>query len=135
MTRAAQRSKRKPWAEVSVILLDDPAITDAHLRCFGRPHNTDVISQAYRPDPSSNAWSGDILINVAAAYRRTADRTDAGRELALYVAHGCDHLVGGRDDTPARRRAMLARNHRALVAARRAKLTLDLFARTPARTP
>lgn len=135
MTRAARRSRRKPWAEVSVVLLDDPEITDANLRCFGRPRTTDVISQAYRPDPSSAAWSGDILVNVSAALRRTSNPAAAGRELALYIAHGCDHLLGGRDDTPARRRAMLARNRRALAAACRAGLTLNLIAGPLTRTP
>ncbi len=127
MTRAARRSRRKRWDEITLVLFDDRSIAAANARCFGSTSVTDVISQAYRPDPSAKGWSGEILVNVAAALRRTPNLLAAGAELALYVAHGCDHLAGGRDDTPARRRAMLARNRRALAAARRAGFSLDLL--------
>ncbi|MCX7819307.1 MAG: rRNA maturation RNase YbeY [Kiritimatiellae bacterium] len=135
MTRAARRSRRRRWAEVTLILLNDRAISRAHARCFGAPQSTDVISQAYRPDAISAEWCGEILVNVAAALRRSKNPAGASRELALYVAHGCDHLTGGRDDTPARRRAMLARNRRALKAARAAGLSLHLLGPPAASSP
>lgn len=133
MMRVARQSRRKRWDEITVVLLDDRSIAEANARCFGRPEVTDVISQAYRPDPATTGWCGEVLVNVSAATRRGGDRIAAGRELALYLAHGCDHLVGNCDDTPSRRRAMLARNRRALRGACRAGFSLDLIRPQPPR--
>jgi ssRNA-specific RNase YbeY (16S rRNA maturation enzyme) len=95
---------------------------------FGRPRPTDVISQAYRPAPGAAAWTGDILVNV----QRAAQMRSPDAELALYVAHGCDHLCGGRDGTPAARARMLRRERAWLRQARREGLPVDrLLAGTP----
>ena len=114
MTRASSRSGPKAWDEVTVVLLDDATIAPANARVFGRDRPTDVITQAYRPPPGRTAWTGEILVNVERA--TTLPRPSA--ELALYIAHGCDHLCGGRDGSPAARARMLRREKRWLRAAR-----------------
>ena len=127
MTRASSRSGPRAWDDVAVVLLDDASIAAANALVFGRPAPTDVISQAYRPAPGGTAWSGEILVNA----ERAARFADPCGELALYVAHGCDHLCGGRDGTPAARARMLRRERRWLRDARHRGLALDrLAART-----
>jgi rRNA maturation RNase YbeY len=121
MTLASSRSGPRAWAEIDVVLLDDRGIAEANARVFGRDRTTDVISQAYRPPPGSAAWTGDILVNA----ERAALMADRDAELALYVAHGCDHLCGGRDGTPAARARMLRREQRWLRDARCAGLPVD----------
>ncbi len=121
MTRASSRNGPKAWGEIVVVLLDDAAITGANARVFGRDTPTDVISQAYRPAPGSDAWTGEILVNAERAGRCTRPAS----ELALYVAHGCDHLCGGHDETPAARRRMLDRERRWVRDARLAGLPVD----------
>jgi rRNA maturation RNase YbeY len=121
MTRALSRSGPRAWGEIDVVLLDDAAIAGANARVFGRETPTDVISQAYRPAPGCKAWTGEILVNAERAGRHDSPAS----ELALYIAHGCDHLCGGRDGTPAARRRMLDRERRWLRDARRAGLPVD----------
>ncbi len=121
MTRASSRSGPTAWDEIAVVLLDDASIAAANARVFGRPRPTDVISQAYRPAPGAAAWTGDILVNV----QRAAGMRDPDAELALYVAHGCDHLCGGRDGTPAARARMLRRERAWLRQARREDFPVD----------
>lgn len=119
MTRASSRSRPIVWDELTVTLTDDAGIADANRRCFGRDHPTDVISQAYAALPGESGARGDIVVNVQRAAAATV-RTNPDAELALYVAHGCDHLTGGRDDTPTGRARMLRRERRWLADARRA---------------
>lgn len=101
-----------------MILAGDAGIAAAHARCFGAPAVTDVISQAYRPLSPSDGWRGDIVVNVRRA-AAIGGSHGADDELALYIAHGCDHLCGARDDTPRRRAAMLRRERAWLAAFRR----------------
>ena len=78
--------------------------------CFGVRVQTDVVSQAYAAVPGVGAATAELILNAERA--RAEGRTRAGgpaRELALYLAHGLDHLAGADDDTPARRRAMRRR--------------------------
>jgi len=51
------------------------------------------------------------------------------RELALYLAHGCDHLAGADDATPRQRAAMRRRELRWLRAAAHADLLMGLFSK------
>ena len=78
--------------------------------CFGVRMQTDVVVQAYAAVPGVSAASAEIVLNADRA--RAEGRRRAGgpaRELALYLAHGLDHLAGASDHTPARRRAMRRR--------------------------
>jgi len=99
------------WGEVSVVLVGDKqsrAVNRAHL---GHDYATDVISFNFDPVPGEpeNEVSGEIVINVELAFRLGPDYKGPDHELALYLAHGCDHLAGADDNTPARRRQMRRR--------------------------
>lgn len=74
-------------------------------RFFGRRETTDVISLPLASVPGDDGkTSGEIFVNAEQAIRG-ADAIKGGRsrnwdlskELALYIAHGCDHLTGASD--------------------------------------
>ena len=108
MQAATRRGRPQDWSALTLVLLDHPGIVAANQRVFGRDYVTDVISQAFRPLPGpASGWSGELFLNVEQAAAEGAHRPGGvDGELAFYLAHGCDHLTGGRDDTPAQRAAM-----------------------------
>jgi len=76
-----------------------------------------VLSFRYDAIPGEPAgYSGELVINAQLAAEEGAQRpTSGGRawgppyELALYLAHGCDHLVGYDDGDAAGSRRMRRR--------------------------
>lgn len=94
------------WEEVTLILTDDNGITQANREFFGKDHPTDVISFRCEAIPGEEGATGDLLVNVECALREGPQHDGIHRELALYIAHGFDHLSGADDDTPAHRAAM-----------------------------
>ena len=99
-----------PCGELTVVLTDDAAMPAYKAGCFGVRAQTDVVTQAYAAVPGVCAATAELIVNAERA--REEGRRRAGgpaRELALYLAHGLDHLAGRDDDTPARRRAMRRR--------------------------
>ena len=99
-----------PCAELTVVLTDDAAMPAYKAGCFGVRVQTDVVTQAYAAVPGVCAATAELIVNAERA--RVEGRRRAGgsaRELALYLAHGLDHLAGRDDDVPARRRAMRRR--------------------------
>ena len=96
------------WSEIALIVTNDGGITPVNRATFGKDEPTDVISLTYHGMPGeSSASAGEIFVNAerALAIGRTAQ--GAGRELALYIAHGLHHLAGASDRTPALRKSML----------------------------
>lgn len=91
------------------MLTDDDGIRAVNSALFDRHRPTDVISIAYASGPHAGGQSAEVFVNVerALAVARRAARASA--ELALYIAHGIDHLAGAVDRTPAQRRRMLTR--------------------------
>jgi len=90
-----------------LLLTDDAGITQTNREFFGKDRPTDVISFRYDPIPGEeNEATGDLIVNVECAVREGAAHDGADAELALYIAHGFDHLSGADDDTPTRRTAM-----------------------------
>jgi len=113
---------------LEILLTDDVGIGAANRAVFGRDYVTDVISLAYPPLPGEQGGAGELIINIALAAREGARRAGGpGRELALYLAHGCDHLAGADDATPRQRAAMRRRELRWLRAAARGGLLCGLF--------
>ncbi|MCF7849069.1 MAG: rRNA maturation RNase YbeY [Kiritimatiellales bacterium] len=95
------------WSEITVLLVDDLLITEINRDYFGKNRPTDVISFRYEPVPGeAGALSGDIMINVQRAVSEGRKRGNVSRELALYIAHGINHLGGADDDTPEKRKKM-----------------------------
>jgi rRNA maturation RNase YbeY len=94
------------WHEVSLLLTDDAGITQYNREFFGKDRPTDVISFRSEPVPGEEGTTGDLIVNVECALREGPQHGGANAELALYIAHGFDHLSGADDNTPARRAAM-----------------------------
>ena len=99
-----------PFAELAIVLTDDAAMPAYKAGCFGLRVQTDVVAQAYAAVPGVCAATAELVVNAERA-RAEGRRRPGGpaRELALYLAHGLDHLAGADDDVPARRRAMRRR--------------------------
>ena len=111
---AASRGAR-PWRELVVILTDDAGIEPINLRILQHAGSTDVISQRYEALPGEpDGMRGELLVNVERAWQVGCERRgwSASRELALYIAHGCDHLNDADDATPAERQRMRQRELR-----------------------
>jgi rRNA maturation RNase YbeY len=98
------------FGELTVVLTDDAAMPAYKEGCFGMRRQTDVVSQSYAAVPGVCPATAELVINAQRA-KQEGQRRSGGpaRELALYLAHGLDHLAGHDDDTPARRRAMRRR--------------------------
>ena len=107
-----------PFAELTVTLTDDAAMPAYKAGCFGVRRQTDVVTQAYEAVPGVCAATAEIILNAERARQEGRARPGGpARELALYLAHGLDHLAGAEDNTPARRRAMRRRETEWLNAA------------------
>ena len=84
-----------------------------------RDEVTDVLSFDYAPLPGeTDTPSAEIVVNVERARRVGPRYGGVDRELALYIAHGCNHLTGADDSTIRDRERMRRRERRWLTAAR-----------------
>jgi probable rRNA maturation factor len=123
-----QRTAPKSWGEITLILVDDEGITQPNAEYFGKNRPTDVISFRYDAIPGEEeSFTGDLIVNVDRATQEGAKRDGKEHELALYIAHGFDHLAGSEDDTPEKRAAMLATEIQWLEDALQEKILLPLF--------
>jgi rRNA maturation RNase YbeY len=110
MQRVKALGPQRQWDDISVVLTDDDGIRPVNRDYLGSPEVTDVISFCYEPMPGQGTGHGaEIIVNVQRAEERG---TRASRELALYIAHGCDHLTGATDDDDAGRARMRRRELR-----------------------
>ena len=91
-----------PLAELSVVLVDEPAMAELHEKWMGEPGPTDVLSfpmDELRPgredEDLSEGLLGDVVLCPQVAQRQA---TVAGHsrddELALLLTHGVLHLLG-----------------------------------------
>lgn len=95
------------WSEVCIVLVNDAGIVQTNREYFGKNRPTDVISFRYDPVPGEDdSWSGDLIINIDRAAQEGTARGKVDYELALYIAHGFDHLTGAEDNTDEKRNAM-----------------------------
>ena len=107
-----------------MLLMDNAGIKRVNRALFGRHEVTDVISQRYDPMPGLDGrHGGEVFVNVQRAAERAASirskargrsgkprAWDESRELALYIAHGCNHLTGAEDAEAAGRSRMRRRD-------------------------
>jgi len=134
MRKTQALNPERAWQALTILLLDDARIASAHAAVFGDPSPTDVISLAYRPLPGGHGWTAEVLINVEQACREGVRRAGGiARELALYLAHGCDHLSGADDATPQERRRMRRRENMWLAEPAIRSLWSQLIQRPPER--
>jgi probable rRNA maturation factor len=94
------------WQEVTLLLTDDSGITQYNREFFGKDRATDVISFRSEPVPGEDGVTGDLIVNVERAVQEGPNHDGISAELALYIAHGFNHLSGADDNTPAKRAAM-----------------------------
>ena len=100
------------WREVTVHLLDDAGIAPVNAAIMAHEGAADVVTQRYDTIPGEpDGLTGELFVNVERAVCAAPRRADwsADRELALYLAHGFDHLTGADDRTPAERTRMRRR--------------------------
>ena len=108
----ARRAGEPAWQEVTIHLLDDSGIAPVNSAIMAHEGATDVITQRYEPIPGEpEGLTGELFVNVERAARAAPRRSgwSADRELALYIAHGFDHLTGESDHTPRGRTRMRRR--------------------------
>lgn len=107
----ARNRRRETWAEVILVLTDDNGIRQVNRLHLNHDCATDVITYAYRPLPGEQRrrTCGEVFVNAEQAFRVGPLYGGVARELALYMAHGCDHLAGASDLTLTERRKMRRR--------------------------
>ncbi len=106
-----------PEAELSVVLGDDAWIQELNETYKQKRAATDVLAfpQDAVPD-GERPLLGDIAISAETAERQAKELGHSlRRELEILLTHGILHLTGWRDDTPARRRRMMARTEQLLA--------------------
>ncbi len=112
MTCAAKRSATS-WDEISLVITDDNGIRPVNKAYMSHDTATDVVSIAFAPTFPHSPLCGEIIVNArrAAEVAHYAHWTPS-QELALYIAHGCDHLSGEDDTTPEEQKRMHRRELR-----------------------
>jgi len=129
---AVGEGQPRAWNEVTLVLTDNEGIEPVNRVHLSRQGATDVVSFTYPPMPGEgDGRTGEVLVNVQRAIERTVSRKnwDSSKELALYIAHGFDHLTGGRDRTVTGRARMRRTELRWLRQASILGLTNDLITR------
>ena len=94
-------------AEISVAIVDDSRMHALNRQYLDHDYPTDVLSFVLEHDAAAGSLEGEIIASADYAAREAARygwTTDD--ELLLYVIHGCLHLVGHEDHTPAAQTAM-----------------------------
>lgn len=114
MNRARRLDRNTAWGDISVVLTRDGHIAEVKQQVFGLDEVTDVIALRYDPIPGIEEVStAELFVNVERAVEASARQSwDVSKELALYLAHGCDHLAGQSDDTETERNRMRRRELR-----------------------
>lgn len=100
----------RPDAEVSVLLVDDPAIHAMNRQWRGYDKPTDVLSWPLEQEflsPEGEDALGDVVISFDTAQRQALAREwTVEEETALLLIHGILHLLGHEDESEAGSNAM-----------------------------
>jgi probable rRNA maturation factor len=112
-----------PQAELSVVLVDEPAMEQLHVQWMDEPGPTDVLSfpmDELRPgvdgEESAPGLLGDVVLcpQVAARQARQAGHTTQD-ELLLLTTHGILHLLGYDHAEPDEEREMFGLQRKLLL--------------------
>lgn len=111
MMQALEAVPQRQFHTVTLHLVDDPRMTEINRSVFHREGSTDVIALSYDPIPGEPPLlEGEIFLNVEQADHISQTGIPLHREVALYLAHACDHLAGSEDDTDEKKETMIKRN-------------------------
>ncbi len=106
-------------SELSLVLLDDPAMAELNRRYRSREGPTDVLSFSLlegRYPEFRGRLLGDVVIGIDTAARHAADRgASLDDELLRLLVHGVLHLLGHDHEEPAEARRMRAAERRLLA--------------------
>jgi probable rRNA maturation factor len=105
-----------PQAELSLLLVDEPAMERLHVQWMDEPGPTDVLSfpmDELRPTPDGQdpapGLLGDVVLCPSVAERQgTVAGHGARAELHVLTTHGILHLLGYDHAEPAEEREMFA---------------------------
>jgi probable rRNA maturation factor len=117
------RMRVSPQAELSVILVDEPAMERLHIQWMDEPGPTDVLSfpmDELRPGSETEETPagllGDIVLCPQVAERQaTAAGHSRADELLLLATHGILHLLGYDHAEPAEEKRMFDLQRRLLL--------------------
>jgi probable rRNA maturation factor len=117
------RLRIHPQAELSVVLVDEAAMTDLHVRWMDEPGPTDVLSfpmdelrQPQDDEEPEPGMLGDVVLCPQVAGRQAADAGHSrDDELALLLTHGILHLLGYDHAEPAEHAEMFGLQARLLA--------------------
>jgi len=88
-------------SEISIALVDDPAIRILNKQYLDHDYETDVISFVLESDEQSGSMTGQLIVSTDTAARLANEVGGTmADELLLYVVHGTLHLVGYDDKDP-----------------------------------
>ena len=97
--------------ELSVSFVDEPEMTDLHVRYMNEEGSTDVLSFPLdEVDDRGVRLLGDVVIAPSVAVRNNP--ADAVGEMRLLLVHGILHVLGYDHEEDAERAAMWARQER-----------------------
>lgn len=88
-------------SEISIAVVDDPAIRQLNKRYLNHDYETDVISFVLEYLEETSALSGQLIVSTDTAQKTAREFGGSMQdELLLYVVHGTLHLVGYNDKNP-----------------------------------
>lgn len=116
MLHVAHPHVRHAPTEVSVALVNDRRMSELHEQFMNIPGPTDVLTFELDHTPRGRCVSGEVVICVPEARRRSRELGHRiEHELLLYALHGLLHLSGYDDKTPSAYRRMHREEDRILA--------------------
>ena len=136
MEKTAASTPEIEWGAISVMLTDDSLISEINASYLNRANATDVISFELGPETAGagNTRNAEIIVNAERAVYTGVKYKGAVDELALYIAHACDHLSGADDGTAPARRKMRARELRWIKEAKASGMLDNLIVKQQKKT-
>lgn len=117
VTRTTLEAEGVAAAEISIAILDDPAIHNLNRQYLDHDYPTDVLSFLLEEHAGpQRRIEGEVIISAEYAARSSADfHWSPHDELVLYLVHGLLHLAGYDDRTPEDRTVMRDREQNILA--------------------
>lgn len=134
MEKTAALTLGAEWGTVSVMLADDLLISEINATYLNKLNTTDVISFDLGPIHPGKARDAEIIVNVERACKTGGRHKGTTHELALYIAHACNHLSGADDATAPERRKMRSRELRWIKDAGTSGMLDNLFGKRAEKT-